>query len=124
MLRGFSVSGVLQQHPSDSRHSVQGHYFRAVRDFVDADQSGYRFASDVFAKSPSSDASDIAGRAHPRAENLRDSNHGPGSAETWCLLDEGYGKQLDIICSIILKSTPSSRLSCASRPMRLSGEPT
>ena len=96
----------------------------AVREVVDADQSGYHFASDVFAKPPSSVASDVAGRAHPRAENLRGSNHGSGNAETWCLLDEGYGKQHDITFSIILKSTLSSRLSCAGRHMRLSGEPT
>ncbi len=96
----------------------------AVREVVDADQSGYHFASDVFAKPPSGVASDVAGRAHPRAENLRGSNHGTSNAETWCLLDEGYGKQLDIICAIILKSAPSSRLSYAGRPMGLSSEPT
>ncbi len=93
-----------------------------MREVVDADQSGYHFASDVVAKSPSGVASDVAGRAHPCAENLRGSHHRPGNAETWCLLDEGYGKQLDIICSIILKSAPCSRLSYASRFMRLLGE--
>ena len=96
----------------------------AVREVVDADQSGYHFASDVFAKLPSDVASDVAGCAHPCAENLRGSNHGPSNAETWCFLDEGYGKQLDIICSIIVKSTPSSRLSCAGIPMRISREHT
>ena len=95
-----------------------------MREVVDADQSGYHFASDVFAKPPSGVASDAAGRAHPCAENLRGSNHGPGNAETWCLLDEGYGKQFDIICSVIVKSTHSSRLSCAGRFMKLSGELT
>ncbi len=96
----------------------------AVREVVDANQSGYHFASDVFAKPSSGVASDVAGRAHPGAKILRGSNHGPGNAETWCLLNEGYGKQLDIICAIILKSAPSSRLSYAGRPMKLSGEPT
>ena len=95
-----------------------------MREVVDADQSGYHFASDVVAKSPSSVASDVAGRAHPCAEILRGSHHRPGNAETWCLLDEGYGKQLDIICAIILKSATSSRLSYAGRPMSLSGQPT
>ncbi len=96
----------------------------AVREVVDADQSGYHFASDVFAKPSSGVASDFAGCGHPCAENLRDSNHGPGNAETWCFLDEGYGKQLNIIGSITVKSTPSSRLSCAGIPMRISREPT
>ena len=54
--------------------------------------------SDVFAKPPSGVASDVAGRAHPCAENLRGSNHGPGNVETWRILDDGYGKQPDIIC--------------------------
>ncbi len=96
----------------------------AVREVVDADQSGYHFASDVFAKPPSGVASGVAGRAHPCAENLRGMNHGPGNAEAWCLLDEGYGKKFDVNYSIIRKSTPNNLLSCAGRPMRLSGEPT
>ena len=84
----------------------------AVCEAVDADQSGYHFASDVFAKSPSYAASDVAGRAHPCAENLCGSNHGPGNTETWCFLDEGYGKQLDIICSNCEDSSEQSFVMC------------
>ena len=94
-----------------------------MREVVDADQSGYHFASDVFAKPPSGVASDVAGRAHPCAENLRGSHHRPSNAETWCLLDEGYGKQLDIIYSIILEIL-SNRFPCTDRIMKLAGEST
>ncbi len=94
-----------------------------MREVVDADQSGYHFASDAFAKPSSGVASDVAGRAHPCAEILRGSHHRPGNAETWCLLDEGYGKQLDIINSIILEIM-SNRFPCTGRMMKHIGEST
>ena len=94
-----------------------------MREVVDADQSGYHFASDVLAKPPSGVASDVAGRAHPCVEHLRGSNHGPGNVETWRLLDDGYGKQLDIIYSIILEIL-SNRFPCTGRIMKLAGEST
>ena len=104
--------------------SAFSHKYRWPRvEVVDADQSGDHFASDVFEKSSSSVASDIAGRTHPRSANLGGSNHRPGNFERWYLLDEGYGKQSDIIGSMIMERMRKP-LPCVGRIMKLAGEST